>query len=90
KKRPGKKNRAFEVEEKQIERTWVILYDELESKSEGVVGFSQLNVPSGKVEGLSFERGKWRKIENLVPRNEKKKNEVDNGNYDFSKERKLY
>lgn len=90
KKRTGRKNRAFEVEDKKIERTWVILYDELESKSDGVVGFSQLNVPSGKVEGLSFERGKWRKIENLVPRNEKKKNEVDNGNYDFGKEKKLY
>lgn len=90
KKRPGGKNKAFEVEEKKIERTWVILYDELESKSEGVSGFSQLNVPSGKVEGLRFDRGKWRKIENLVPRNKKKKDEIDNGTYDFSKEKRLY
>lgn len=89
-KKPMKKNRPFEVEEKQIEKAWLILYDELESKTDAVSGFMQLNVPSGKVEGMVFERGRWRKVDNLVPRNKKKKNETDNGNYDFSKEKRLY
>lgn len=89
KKRVGK-NKPFEVEEKKLERSKMILYDELESKTDGVVGLKQLNVPSGKVLGLTFERGRWRSLETPVPRNKKKKNEVDEGHYNFGKEKRLY
>ncbi len=90
KKRYGRNSNAFEVEDKKIEQNLMILYDELESKNDAILGFNQLNVPSGKVIGLVFERGRWRKVENLVPRNAKKKKEIDVNTYDFSKERKLY
>lgn len=88
--KPGRKKKYFEVEEKKIEQRRMILYDELESKTDAVQGFNQLNVPSGKVIGLVFERGRWRKTDNPVPRNRKKKNETDNGNYNFTKEKRLY
>ncbi len=90
KRRTGRRNRPFEVEEKKISQSLMIVYDELESKTDAISGFNQLNVPSGKVNGLIFERGRWRKVENLVPRNTKKKNEIDINNYNFNKEKKLY
>lgn len=70
-----KKNKPFEVEEAKIERSQMILYDELEPMCDGLGMVKNLSVPSGKVVGLRFERGKWRKVENLIPRNSKRKNE---------------
>ncbi len=89
KKRIGK-NKPFEVEEKKLGRSKMIVYDELESKTDGISGLNQLNVPSGKVLGLTFERGRWRALDNPVPRNKKKKDEVDEGRYNFGKEKRLY
>ncbi len=85
-----KKARPFQVEEQKTEKEWMIVYDELEPMYDGVGNFEQLYVPSGSVVGLRFENGRWRKVENLVPRNAKKKNEQDNGNYDYSNQRRLY
>lgn len=85
-----KKNKPFEVEEAKIERSQMILYDELEPMCDGLGMVKNLSVPSGKVVGLRFERGKWRKVENLIPRNSKRKNEIDVNNYNFNKEKRLY
>lgn len=85
-----KKNKPFEVEEAKIERSQMILYDELEPMCDGLGMVKNLSVPSGKVVGLRFERGKWRKLENLIPRNSKRKNEIDVNNYNFNKEKRLY
>lgn len=85
-----KKNKPFEVEESKIERSQMILYDELEPMCDGLGMVKNLSVPSGKVVGLRFERGKWRKVENLIPRNSKRKNEIDVNNYNFNKEKRLY
>ncbi len=54
KRRTGRRNRPFEVEEKKISQSLMIVYDELESKTDAISGFNQLNVPSGKVNGLIF------------------------------------
>lgn len=85
-----KKNKPFEVEEAKIERSQMILYDELEPMCDGLGMVKNLSVPSGKVVGLRFDRGKWRKVENLIPRNSKRKNEIDVNNYNFNKEKRLY
>ena len=85
-----KKNKPFEVEEAKIERSQMILYDELEPMCDGLGMVKNLSVPSGKVVGLRFERGKWRKVENLIPRNSKRKTEIDVKNYNFNKEKRLY
>ncbi len=85
-----KKNKPFEVEEAKIERSQMILYDELEPMCDGLGMVKNLSIPSGKVVGLRFERGKWRKVENLIPRNSKRKNEIDVNNYNFNKEKRLY
>lgn len=85
-----KKNKPFETEAQKVERSQMILYDELEPMHDGMGMMKNLNVPSGKVVGLRFERGKWRKVENLIPRNSKKKNEIDVNVYNFNKEKRLY
>lgn len=85
-----KKNKPFETAAQKIEKTWMILYEELEPMHDGLGMVKNLNVPSGKVVGLKFDRGKWRKVENLIPRNSKKKNEINVNYYDFGKEKRLY
>lgn len=85
-----KKNKPFETEAQKIEKTWMILYEELEPMHDGLGMVKNLSVPSGKVVGLRFDRGKWRKVENLIPRNSKKKNEINVNYYDFNKEKRLY
>lgn len=85
-----KKSKPFETEEQKVEKNWMILFEELEPMYDGLGMLNNLKVPSGKVVGLKFERGKWRKVENLTPRNEKKKNEIDVNIYNFNKEKKLY
>ena len=85
-----KKNKPFETEAQKIEKTWMILYEELEPMHDGLGMVKNLSVPSGKVVGLRFDRGKWRKVENLIPRNSKKKNEINVNFYDFNKEKRLY
>ncbi|MEE1251834.1 MAG: hypothetical protein UHK52_01910, partial [Bacteroidales bacterium] len=47
-----KKNKPFEVEEAKIERSQMILYDELEPMCDGLGMVKNLSVPSGKVVGL--------------------------------------
>ena len=85
-----KKNKPFETEAQKVEKSQMIIYEELEPMYDGLGMVKNLSVPSGKVVGLRFERGKWRKIENLIPRNSKKKNEIDINNYDFNREKRLY
>ncbi len=85
-----KKNKPFETEEQKIEKDWMIIYEELEPMYDGLGMTNHLNVPSGKVVGLKFDRGKWRKVDNLTPRNAKKKNEIDVNHYNFNKEKRLY
>jgi hypothetical protein len=68
----------------------MILYEELEPMYDGLGMVKNLSVPSGKVVGLKFERGKWRRVDNLIPRNSKKKDEIDVNIYNFNKEKRLY
>lgn len=85
-----KKAKPFETEAQKVEKNWMILYEELEPMYDGLGMVKNLSVPSGKVVGLKFERGKWRRVDNLIPRNSKKKDEIDVNIYNFNKEKRLY
>lgn len=53
-----------------IIKEYMIVYEILEPMFEGLEGKTQFYVSSGYVNGLKFERGRWRLIENVLPRNE--------------------
>ncbi|MBP1644834.1 MAG: hypothetical protein H6Q16_409 [Bacteroidetes bacterium] len=54
-----------------IVQEYMIVYDVLEPMYEGLEGKNQFYISSGYVNGFKFERGKWRLIENVQPRNQK-------------------
>lgn len=54
-----------------IVQEYMIVYDVLEPMYEGLEGKTQFYISSGYVNGFKFERGKWRLIENVQPRNQK-------------------
>lgn len=57
--------------EPNIVKDYMIVYDVLEPMYEGMEGKTQFYISSGYVNGFKFERGKWRLIENVQPRNKK-------------------
>lgn len=52
-----------------VEREWMIVYEVLAPMFEGTESMKQFYVPSEQVNGFKFEKGKWRFIENILPRN---------------------
>jgi hypothetical protein len=51
------------------ERNYIIVYDSLQSLYEGFDNIPQYNVGAYMVNGFRFEKGKWRRIDGVVPRN---------------------
>ncbi|HHT04192.1 MAG TPA: hypothetical protein GX005_07760 [Bacteroidales bacterium] len=70
KKQPQARNRVVELP---IFKEYMIVYDVLEPMFEGLEGKPQFYVSSGYVNGFKFERGRWRLIESVLPRNQDKK-----------------
>lgn len=71
-----KKRRTFRQQKApaqvNIVQDYMIVYDVLEPMFEGMEGSlrTQFYVSSGYVNGFKFERGRWRLIENVQPRNQ--------------------
>ncbi|MFA6806994.1 MAG: hypothetical protein WCR29_06195 [Bacteroidales bacterium] len=74
KKQSQTKNRIIETP---IVKEYMIVYEVLEPMYEGLEGKTQFYVASGYVNGLMFERGRWRLIESIVPRNNNTKDYLE-------------
>ncbi|MFA7081606.1 MAG: hypothetical protein WC135_03240 [Bacteroidales bacterium] len=70
KKQIQKRNKVVEPS---IAKEYMIVYEVLEPMFEGLEGKTQFYVSSGYVNGFKFERGRWRLIESVLPRNQDKK-----------------
>lgn len=51
----------------------LIIYEVLEPLYQGMEGMYQFYVGSGIINGFKFERGRWRLVENILPRNQEYK-----------------
>lgn len=56
-----------------VVREEMIVYEVLEPMFEGLEGKTQFYVSSGYVNGFKFEKGRWRLIESVLPRNKEEK-----------------
>jgi hypothetical protein len=75
-----KKAKPFEVVEPKMEKKQMILFDELEPMNDSMEGLKQYYVPSGEVDGLYFDRGRWKQIKDIFPRNKSNKKDSYNSN----------
>ena len=55
----------------------MIVFEVLEPLYEGMEGLYQFYVGSGVMNGFKFERGRWRLVENILPRNAQPKKEEE-------------
>jgi hypothetical protein len=60
-----------------VEKEWMIVYEVLAPIYDGISTMKQFYVPSEQVNGFKFEKGKWRFIENILPRNKLQKNQSE-------------
>ncbi|MFA7132188.1 MAG: hypothetical protein WC108_02705, partial [Bacteroidales bacterium] len=56
-----------------VVREEMIVYEVLEPMFEGLEGKTQFYVSSGYVNGFKFEKGRWRLVESVLPRNKEEK-----------------
>ena len=70
KKQAPTRNKVVELP---IVKEYMIVYEVLEPMFEGLEGKTQFYVSSGYVNGLTFDRGRWRLIESVLPRNKETK-----------------
>jgi hypothetical protein len=73
-----KKAKPFEVVAPKMEKRQMIIFDDLEPMNESMDGLKQYYVPSGEVNGLYFDKGRWKTIKNIIPRNKSNKKDSYN------------